>query len=431
MSGSVRRPGWWWKIGVVIVAVALGGGYLAWDLTTDSLTGPAPSVSASDSCGGGAPSVVLAFKARTGLPQWSARIGEASDLELADDTVTAIGPGGLRTLNVADGSARWCSDDEPNLEVVAAGNTLVSSRGESVVGRRASDGKRVWTRPGQTDWIGSDGTVAVVQKGFGSDRQTVRGLDPASGREVWRYTTAGADFALTSQAGSVRADGLGLTFVHDGLGVVAAGATDGEGDAARWTSRLFRPIGVSGERVVGGVAESFADPLTRFTLEARTAATGVISWRHSVPGFDARVVNDVIVVINSTDSRDAPDYDGSWYTTEGAVAPASRNSRTVATGYDPADGTVRWQRKLPFAAQIHAAGDVAVVWVPVESGNGASRLIALDPATGKVRWRANLPNPSRSEHFDLADQLDAAVYDQATDTLMVLVRAGEPYEHSD
>ncbi|CAN5455118.1 hypothetical protein BH10ACT1_BH10ACT1_21170 [soil metagenome] len=431
MSGGVRRPSRGWTLGIVAAVVVLGGGYLAWNGTAESFTGPDPTVSADGSCAGGAPSAVLAFDAETGSPRWSARVGEAWQLELAEGSVTTAGPSGLRTLDVADGRARWCSDDVPVVGVVAAGGTVISSGGNRVVGRRARDGSRLWSRSGEGDWIESDGTVAVLHEGFGGDRQLVRGLDPASGRQIWRYETPGTQIGLMPLAPFLRADGPGLTFVHDTIGVVAAGATGDGADAARWEAGLFRPIGVSGDRVVGGVAESFSDPLTRFTLEVRNVSTGAIAWRRSVPGFDSRVVGGTIVVVSSTDRRDAPEYDGTWNTTEAAVSPASSKSRTIATGYDPADGTELWQRRLPFAAQVHAIGDAAMVWIPADDGDSDSRLLALDAASGAVTWRATLSNPSRSRHYHLADQMDAAVYDEATGTVMVLVRAGEPYVHRD
>lgn len=423
----------WRRKSVVAAAVAvLVVGYVVWDLRTESMTGPDPTVADGDSCGGGAPAAVLAIDAASGKQRWSARVGQSWSLDLTDGTVAASGGGSLRALDVADGRARWCRAFEPRGEVlgaVAADGAFVGSKGNSVVAYRARDGRQLWTRQGTGDWLTSDGEVAVLRRGFASPKgQTTRGLTGSTGEERWVYRTPPASLGLLPAPRFFASPDLGLTYVHDGLGLVAAGPADAGGDGVRWSLPVFRPIGLDGDVLVGGVAESFTEPLTRFGLQAVDRATGTVLWHKSVPGFDARLVGGLVIVLHPTDPRDAPGPDGSRHGSDGPVAPASPESAVIATAYDPVDGRVRWKRRLPFAAQIHAAGKVAIVWVPagVDTENDG-RLIALDPASGDVTWRAELANPARSERFHLGDDVRDVVYDDVRKTLLVLVEAQEPY----
>ncbi len=418
-------------IGAIAAVVALVVGYVVWDLRTDSLTGPAPAVAAEDSCDGGAPTAVLAFDVSTGEQRWSALAGHSWHLGLTDGTVATSGGGQLRALDVADGHARWCRVFEPDGEIlgaVAADGAIVGGDGDAIVAYRARDGEQLWTRAGSGDWLLTDGELAVLRRGFGGTEDlTTTGLVGSTGEERWTYRTPAPGTGFYPAPILVAAPELGLTYVHDSLGVVAAGTADDGGDAARWTEGVLRPIGVHGDVLVGGVAESFTEPLTRFLLQGRDTATGAVRWEQSVPGSDARVVDGVVIVLHHRDRRDAPSTDGTRWSGDGPLRPASPASATVATAYDAVDGRQRWQRELPFAAQVHAAGEVAVVWAPATSGGGDGRLLALDPATGEVDWRADLANPARSERYHLGDDVQDAVYDEASQTFLVLIEAREPY----
>jgi len=421
--------GRWLVAGVAAAVIGLCVGYVVWDLRTDSLTGPDPTVAPAATCGGGAPTALLAIDAATGHQRWSALVGLAFDIPIAGSTVGIGSYSHLGGLDVGDGHARWCRDLGPADEfdsMVAAGDAFVAGRAAEAGAYRASDGRKIWTRATGSNALSSDGTLAVLADGSG-DPPTVRGIDGDTGTQRWAYRDPATSFSTQAPNRLLAATDLGLTYVHDGIGTVAVGPAGPDGKVGvRWSLPLFRPIGLSGGLLVGGVGESLTEPLTRFGLEAVDRGTGAVRWKRSVPGFDARVVDGAVIVLQNTDPRDAPGPDGAR--SYGPITPASSASAAIATAYDPIDGKVLWRRELPFAARIDVVGDLATVWLPAgpdATGNG--HLLALDPASGTDVWKVELANPGRSERYHLGDDVTGVGYDPATDTALVLISAREPH----
>jgi outer membrane protein assembly factor BamB len=415
---AALRKRWWVVIPVVLLAVA---GYLVWDSRTDSFTGPAPTVSASASCGGDAPGALLAFDAATGQQRWSARVGETFSLATTSGAVASLGTDRLRVLDARTGRARWCrSDTDATHALSTASGAVVVTDFPNVVAREASDGSQRWSLRSRADLLTSDGQTVVL--GFGSDAGSmVTGIDGRTAAQRWHYRLPATEFSAYELPPLFHGGRPDLTFVHDGVGVVAAGPGQ---KPIRWQATVLRPIGIHGDVLLGGSLEPTGGVLTRFALEARDAATGAIRWRHSVPGFDAQVIGDLVVVLHQVVPADAPSVE---LTPEIPQAPRSSRSASVATAYDIGTGQPRWQRRLPFAGQIRAAGELAVVWLAPTKGSLTSGLIALDGRTGRPRWRSSIENPSRTERFHLPDELIGTAYESETNTVVVLVQATEPY----
>ncbi|HEX2575535.1 MAG TPA: PQQ-binding-like beta-propeller repeat protein [Aquihabitans sp.] len=407
-------------LGVVVVVLALLAAVVWWDLRTDSRTGPDPTVPASASCDGRQPGAVLAVDAATGQIRWSALVGGARSLALADGTLAAVGGGRIRAMRTTDGHARWCREAPKVASVAAAGTTIVVDGPSGLTGHRAANGTAIWRRFGRFDWLTADSRQVVVQQGgrpHPDGRLITRGIDPGTGAQRWSYRSQPTPF-VAEIFPLLDEPALDLTYVHSGVGVHAAGPT-----GVRWEAALFRPIGLAGPDLVGGVALELSLPVLRFALTSLDPTTGAQRWRREVRGSDARLVGGVVVVLGlrpeppvTLEEASAPDYQ----------SPLPQDSDVV--GHRATDGEVLWSAAVPHATQVHQAGGGAVVlWSP-GWGTGEPQLIGMRAATGEELWRTDVDNPGASEHYREGDEVLDVEHDPVTGTTFVLVQAQEPHQ---
>lgn len=192
---SGRRTSWI-AAGLVIAAVVLVAAAVAWDLTHDARLGPDPTVASSDSCGGGVPSAVLAFDARTGDQRWSALTGASSNLVMGDRTLVVDDGATFRGLAVDEGEARWCDVLDPTkvrgIRPIGSAGALLYVEADRLVLRAdadGADGAERWSIPGGFEVVTSDDHVVLVADLDTNDgaRRVFRGLDVTTGEERWSF----------------------------------------------------------------------------------------------------------------------------------------------------------------------------------------------------------------------------------------------------
>ncbi len=260
-----------------------------------------------------------------------------------------------RELDPVDGSQRWRQRPGGPISGVAVDerNAYLATNGPLFALNR-EDGKMRWRAPCSAEpelHVHPEAGLLVVEE---SDEELIRTYRTEEGELAWEFSAEDEPVA----AGPV-VNGVLVVSAH-GAGAAAVDAETGE---VRWqleTERAFEARGVAlGERVF----------LTDGQLHAVEAATGAEIW--------TRVLEDPDDAIFSVRSGAGRLFAETW------------SGRLLCL--DPADGALRWERRL---GQVHGlTADEKAVYVRVsrdpEPGGWAA--LCLDGATGDLRWEVRSP----------------------------------------
>ncbi|MFI0740853.1 PQQ-binding-like beta-propeller repeat protein [Streptomyces sp. NPDC021100] len=355
-------------------------------------------------------------------PRLDVRWTAAPDRPSSVTTVGAWGVGGtlvrarddgLTAYAVRDGEERWTLAAPPRESVCAMSSRTAGGTGLVAFARHEqpcttaalvdlSTGRTVWRRPVTGDATGTattDGRIALADgTAVVSERDAVRGLDAADGRQRWVRRTPAGCRVVSLDAGARRA-----------LLVEQCGALRGPVTLRLVTldARTGDRIGVSALPVASGLDE----------LQVVSAEPAVLRVKEEDKrGTDALLAFDdrgrgPVVVPRSAGRRDLDLYEGHSrfaarpagrvVVTDGVVVAiatesGARRTRTV-TAHSLADGrelwTKRYRRDVTALAR-RADGDLAVLTQYGYDGT----VHRLDPRTGRGVGEA-LPVSGRNRLF--------------------------------
>ena len=266
----------------------------------------------------------------------------------SSDACPAEGAAGLVGLDAATGEVRWTNVVGDSVSKVWAGSAPVDGETHVVV-------------------VGEDASVrTVVAKTGAVDRCP----DAAKPRPE--------DLPVPTTI-----DASGATARDRMAGAVEVVEADG---SRRWLADGRELLGASSG---GLVVHSDTDPRgiesspPAFSVEALEPATGAVRWQKDLPGVEAHVTDEHVIVLDQFPGLD--------------VVPGPHTSMMApdhvrVTAYSLADGHEAWHATIPgLAWEFHAVD--GTVFVPVV-GHGLE-LLAIDDRTGKRRWQVPLPEPGR------------------------------------
>ncbi|MFB6092851.1 MAG: PQQ-binding-like beta-propeller repeat protein [Haloquadratum sp.] len=238
---------------------------------------------------------VHALDAATGMEGWRYDCGDVSGVAVAGDTVYAGAGKTVLALDVMDGTEQWVYDNTDadagyfGAPVVLDGVVCVVSEEERVYGLDAETGDGIWTLDAG-GYVGSNSNhpVAGDETVYVGDDETVRALDPATGRGRWsRNVEAGGDGPVLGASSVYVAGGQTVTAIDRASGDIEWETTLG--------GELTRPgVGSHGVYVGtesgtlyeldpddGGRTDSLdlaGDALTKPTVGETTLFVGSFDW---------------------------------------------------------------------------------------------------------------------------------------------------------
>jgi len=263
-----------------------------------------------------------------------------------------------------------------------------------------------WRVPARLDDDGSylvnDGVVVVADRPPGASMVTVTRIDPNGGGELWSATVeasgpiqlaedpagsvvtvvteTGPDGAeatvLDAETGAVVWTGVGDAAISvqslDDVLLVAdfptSSAVDRESGEVLWTTDRF--LTVSDGQVLAEDLD-VSGKVETSNVAVLDPATGEARWDLKRPLFgDVVIVGDTLVLTQD----------------DGGIGRA--------TGYEVADGTERWQAKVPPVGRtrVEPIGDDAILVISGDvsgsvAGDRGTAVVALALADGSERWR--------------------------------------------
>lgn len=309
------------------------------------------------------------------------------------DACPAKGPAGIVGLDVDSGEVRWTNIVGDRSNVIEPG------------------------KPGQV--------VVREDEGFAeATGELARTVDVRSGAVVACQPTAKVEAVPTPPHPLVsRLIGKPVT-LPDGTRVeqasrrppkVTATATDGK---VRWTAegRLLMESTNEGIVVWDG---SGAQAPSGANFEALDPLDGSVRWRRTVSGLNTAFTDTHVLVLDqSPDSTSRPDP-------ADALVEPSHISDVVAYRLD--DFKEDWRVPIQCSCQgqpYQMAVADGLVLVP---GGNDDPLTVLDAADGSSIWQADVPNPGRVGAYREVGEGFGAAVDEDSGTLVVLMRAAEPY----
>jgi len=215
-------------------------------------------------------------------------------------------------------------------------------------------------------------------------------LDPDSGRVAWRSkdpTATGRQAAkkAISRTAPVLSGGLLYVFSNDGSRLLALDPSPGGKGATRWTKDVSGYEG--GAKVVGDRILLAASDGTVTALDSRTHQQ---RWQKRFPGHQLPLFTSFGDAHTAYAAEGTPDGNG-----------------THVTAIDPADGKIRWARRLPGLLTVAGSGASGSLFLTVTDPTLSYRTTAVlryDPATGHSR-RLKLTAP--------LDQASAVVHGES------------------
>lgn len=321
------------------------------------------------------------------------------------------GPGGIVSLDLDTGAERWRTTTGWPNGVALSDESVVASSSEGVV--RAFDldaGEQVWCLETDTTAVElSGGIVGVRDAVVAASGTDLIGLEPSSGREVWRTPLNAAEVRLGTDAE--------LVLVTDW-------------SAAGGQIRTFDPM-TGGE--LGTIAEPTRDaaffgignPPTRLdewsistgpgsasdqqTIDVSVHRSGAVTNHVLVPGFVTALApaggNVTLLVLDQT----------------GGTGDISGRPDTRLTAYSIPEGERTWQIALPGTPHVIAPITPALTVVPV-----GTTLYGIDPASGEERWTIDHGSPGRASQYTEAGSY-LFIAPSSTDTAIGITLAQQPY----
>ena len=285
------------------------------------------------------------------------------------------GDGHLYAIDATTGSVRWRHATPAAIAstpAVANGLVFVNGNDGRFRAVRASDGRLAWSfatgaaiplawgyESGEiyTSSPAIDGSAIV----FGSQDGHVYALDARTGRERWRFRTAGRVYSspaisagtvyAADQAGNVFA--LSLTTGREIWRFATEGTRLNSADWGFDRTTVQSSPAVVGGTVYVGARDGFLYAIDRANGTQRWRHDHKVSWVNSSPA-----VSDGLVYAGTSDGR-------------------------FVQAVDTATGEERWRAKAQSTVWASPAVDGALAYV----GEGDGTMYALDKRTGQEAWR--------------------------------------------
>jgi outer membrane protein assembly factor BamB len=322
--------------------------------------------------------------------------GGAGDWDAASE-----GPAALVGVDPSSGELRWhhVADDQRSAALVGG---VVGIRGPDgvAVGLDAGSGERRWCRRfGEVHrsegagWVHPDLLAADDLFALITAAGEVVGVDPSTGETRWRTAVEPTE---------------GLHLISAANGVVVAGGDRGEPIAV-----LDPDEGSHMDHATSSDGSLSLETSSTFHEVRQEIAVAVVGedgetlWSSTVPGFNAQLIGDLVVVLDQTRGT-------------GVLPEHPAGSLTLVTGYDASDGEEHWSIEVPGTPQeVFDAGQLMVV----ASG---SMLMAID-ASGTAAWTADHGSPGTGGAHSLPGGYHWLSFDPISNTIVGLILAEQPY----
>ena len=302
-----------------------------------------------------------------GIPEGQLTIAPA----VRDDDAVLVDPfGNFSTLDPATGIAHpvgtvAVGNDVIRAEPAVVGDLFVTVVGANLVATDVRTGEHVWTVNGDglavAPVLVTHGLVVFTEvsptpdPATGLNPGTIRVIDPASGKEVWKTATAGGAASTPAIIGDLLVASTPPT------------AFDVRTGAVKWTSTAkgtwFGSVGV--DTAANAVIVPLLTDANTVALESIDATNGSVRWSHALAAGDSPSLNTRLLV-------------------DGGVVVLSTSANQVV-GFDTATGAPRWTYQPP--GQLFGSVEVANGVVYLVAGRAI--VVAVDVRTGKERARSS------------------------------------------
>ena len=268
---------------------------------------------------------LVALNAETGDEQWRVALGPtytgrdgstdgpSSTPTIHENVVYAIGPWGeMVAVDATNGKERWKRHLAKEFDAAVphwgfttspmiAGDLVVvlagGSNNRAVVALNLKTGQTAWTAIDDTVSYQSPlmATIGGRQQIVGAGDRFIFGLDPATGKELWRHAHGGTGFYGRIINPLVIGEDLLLTYKPDESVLLTAG---GSGVTPGWSTRELKlnyAPPVLHENLVFGYSGAFLSAIDR--------RTGVLKWRSREPGDGFHILVDGHLVVMTKEGQ--------------------------------------------------------------------------------------------------------------------------------
>jgi len=305
-GGGESAPSGWPRVQRDAAATGRAGGSgptsaveEVWTASTNNSRAPTPVV-VDGTVYAETPGSVSAFDAETGDEEWSRGFEDSPAYLTVWDGTLYFEAGGMRALDVADGSEVWTYDAVPEkgCSTVVGGRAYVGKATGGLVALDAANGEESWSfptdQPVRAPPAVANGTVYVVTPTRDGEQGALYAVDAESGEEVWRVGT-GSAFVQTPTVAD------GSVYLQEEY--VTARSTD-TGDE-EWTYEhdtaiVPRTVAYADGTVYFGNKRPQS---VRGTVFALDAGSGEQNWERSFEGgaVDGPIISDGALYVGTTE----------------------------------------------------------------------------------------------------------------------------------
>lgn len=323
----------------------------------------------------------------------------------------AAGPGGIVSLDLDTGAERWQTPTGWPTGVALSDAAVVTSSSEGII--RAFDldtGEQLWCLETDTTAVELSGGIVgvrdVVVAAAGTD---LIGLEPSSGRELWRTPLNAAEVRLGTDDDIVvvtdwSAAGGQIRTIDPKTGGELGAIAELARDAA------FFGIGNPPTRLdEWSISTGPGSASDQQTIDVSVHHSGAVASHVLVPGFVAALApagTDItLLVLDQT----------------GGTGDISGRVDTRLTAYSIPEGERIWQIALPGTPHVIAPITPALTVVPV-----GTTLYGIDPVSGEERWTIDHGSPGRAGQYTEEGSY-LSIAPTSTDTAIGITLAQQAY----